>query len=155
MKLNDELEMSCPDGFHIMDENERKGLRMARGGECVLFSDPERHMIVSVGWRKSGLFAGFLPDTGGIAVKAEKSMIGSMKRFGCTKESDSERQLDGETAKGFRYRYTAQDIEMCGETYALKRRKTVYYFHLYTRAALKDENQAVWSEMLNSVHWLQ
>ena len=55
---NDTLTISCPEGFHVMDEEERSRLNFYGEGECECLSDPDRHIIISIGWaRLNGLGA--------------------------------------------------------------------------------------------------
>ncbi len=49
--LNRTLALPLPEGFHVMDEEERSRLRFLEAGECVCLSDPERHLVVTVGWK--------------------------------------------------------------------------------------------------------
>lgn len=55
MTLNNELQFPVPEGFHVMDEEEMSGMTMLAAGPGVCLKDPERHMVVSVGYKKAGL----------------------------------------------------------------------------------------------------
>ncbi len=67
--------------------------------------------------------------------------------------TDEERSIGGSEASGFRYHYTAQGIDMTGESCIGKKGSTFYYFQCYTRAAL-PENDAVWQQLLETAEWL-
>lgn len=150
--LNNEWKMTCPDGFVRLDENERRSLHfIAEGaGECL--SDPERHMLVTLGWKKVSGLAVLLLSGRDLARQMEKRISAPMQPFGYRLDKWCERQLDGGLAVGFRYRYRAQETDMMGESYVLKSGKTLYYFHLYARAALEEESLACWETMLDSLH---
>ncbi len=50
--LNGELGMVIPDGFHRMSEEEIKRMNRIGGSDTgFCFSDPERHIIVSLAWK--------------------------------------------------------------------------------------------------------
>ncbi len=43
---------------------------------------------------------------------------------------------------------------MYGESFCLKIKDALYYFHFYVRDNLKEENLPMWEEMLNGAKWL-
>ncbi len=153
MLLNQELNLSWPDSFHVMDEAERSGLSFIAEGEGICLSAPDQHIMVSVGWKKLGAFAAFLISTAEAAERMKKSIRKAMAPFGCRSEETVNADLSGEKARGIRYLYDARDTAMLGESYVLRYRKTLYYFNYYTRAGLQKENQTLWNEILSSVRW--
>ena len=52
--LNNTLQVFYPDGFHVMDEAERSKLKSLGGGPVECLSDPERHILISTGWKSVG-----------------------------------------------------------------------------------------------------
>ena len=59
--LNNELNFSYPEGFHVMDQAELSAYNFyaAAPGWCI--NDPDRHIMVSVAWKQApGLFAKML-----------------------------------------------------------------------------------------------
>ncbi len=148
--LNDALILSYPDGFHLMTEAERGGVDPAEDGPWIGLSDPEKHILVTAGWKQIGGLTALLVR-GDLAKNMEKRVRGPMQPYGYRLEGFEKRTIAGETADGFRYSYRAQETDMIGESYALKREKTVYYFHFYARAALSSESLPVWEEMLRFV----
>ena len=62
--LNNEYMMNCPDGFHIMTEEERGKMNQFGDGMWIGLSDLERHMIVSIGWKQVSPLALMLLSTG-------------------------------------------------------------------------------------------
>ena len=127
MLLNNELSISFPEGFNEMSLEERKKLKLLAEGPGVCLSDPERHMIVSIGWKPLGLLPRLILNTNDIAAQ---------------------------TAKGISYQYDAEGVEMTGETLAVKNKKTLYYFHVYTRTALLEQNQTLWDTLLAEGRWV-
>ena len=78
----------------------------------------------------------------------EKALAPSDYHFDCWRS----RKNGNLGFEGFRYDYSAQDIEMTAESYAAKYKKTVYYVHVYMRSALEEESLAVTEEILDSIY---
>ena len=53
MQLNQELNLNVPEGFHVLSEAERMRLNFIADGEGCCLQDAERHIMISVGWKKS------------------------------------------------------------------------------------------------------
>ena len=151
--LNGALELHCPEGFHEMDATERQGLRFVEAGPAVCLTDPERHMIVSVGWKKPGLLARLMLNDGDLARAMEGNIARAMKPYGYRREDCPDQSVGGRASKGVRYTYTAQGIDMCGESRVVRAGDTLYYFNFYTRAALRNDNFRAWADMLEGVVW--
>lgn len=152
MLLNNELVMECPEGFHVMTEEERGKINLLEDGQWVGLSDPDRHMMITIGWKELGGIMAKLMSGKSLAENIEKQISKGMAAFGYESEGSRERQIAGMDAAGFGYKYAAQGIDMVGEAYAAKKNKTAYYFYLYAREELKSESLAVWEEFLRSLH---
>ena len=151
--LNDALKLMIPEGFHVMTEEERGRVRLLTDGEWVGLSNPERHILVTVGWKPVGRFAAAMLSGSELAGTMEKKIRKPMQGLGYRLEGFTERTIAGTKANGFRYGYEAQTIEMTAESCAVKHERTIYYFHFYARAALKQESLPVWEELLDSACW--
>ena len=153
MLLNQELNISFPEGFHVLNDEERRGLRFIENGPGVCVSDPQRHILVSISWRTIGGFAALLLNTGDAAMKMESNISEAMKSYGYQLGGFIDKELDGLRAVGFRYDYQSQDIDMTAEAYLLKKGKVFYYFYVYARTEGKDDSLSVWETILNSIRW--
>lgn len=154
MALNHEVRFSCPDGFHVMDAEERSKLNFYEEGEGECLSDPERHIIISIGWKHlQGLAA--LAGAANAAKTMEKAISKPMQQFGYRLVKMKDSVLDGEPVKGFCYEYEAQGISMVGESLACKRNKTMYYLHVYYRKELQEESASVWEDIFASMRWIR
>ena len=60
---NNTLVLTIPDGFREMAAEERNKLNMLEDGPGKVFTDPDRHIIVSVGWRPLGFVTSLLLGT--------------------------------------------------------------------------------------------
>lgn len=152
--LNSELKFPIPDGFHVMDEEEMSGMTMIAAGPGVCLKDPERHMVVSVGYKIAGLLTSKILSQKDIAEKSEGTIRQAMQPYHYRPDGAGKREICRLAADGFGYQYTAEEADMYAETYVIKKGKTFYYFHVYMRAALKEESMPVWEEMLREAVWL-
>ena len=156
MAVNHELKFSYPEGFHVMDAEERSKLNIVGEGEFECLSDPERHIIFTVGWKRMGGLAAALTGAQGSARAMEKKISEPMQQFGYRLvQRLINTSLDGEEAFGFSYEYQAQGIDMVGESYACKKNKTMFFVHVYYRKELQEESLPVWQEILSSMRWIR
>lgn len=151
IKIN-ELNITYPESFHEMDETEKAGLNFFKEGPGVCLSAPELHILVSIGWKKSGL-ASLMVSEKEAAENGEKQISKAMSANGYQLEKFTEYTPGGKTAYGYRYTYKAQDIGMTGETAVMKYNKVFYYLNFYARTEFLPESLKIWKEMLDSVHF--
>lgn len=117
--VNQELSLEFPEGFHQMDQTERSKWNAAQEGES--FSDPEKHMIVSVAWKPLGWFVSKFVGNKDIARGMEFRMRSAMKSCQYHAESLLRKEIAQSQAEGFSYRYRVQETEMYGESVVFKR----------------------------------
>ena len=150
--INNELELSIPEDFYEMSEAETAGLRIGSNGESICLKAPDRHMVISIGWKKNGLLSKLL-NGGDFVSELDSCYRKSMKPFGYRRTDDISREIDGVRAEGIRYEYQAQDIDMTGESMGLKKDNELYYFHVYYRTMYSDTSRDTWKEILDSAKW--
>lgn len=150
--LSGRVVIPCPEGFHVLDEAEKKAMNMTREGEWTGISDPGRHIVLTAGCRRAGLAAAIL-SVKDIAAKAEKDIAKMMKPFGFACGAMEERMIGGKKACGFSYMYTAQDIPMYGDYWTVKDGKEIFDFHAYSRQSLQEESKACIGGILDAVKW--
>ena len=146
---NGKLEITLPDGFHLMSEEEKNKLGVAAGGEFIAFTDPERQITATVGWRDLGL-ASLLIGSSDAVKSAEKQIGDAMQRFGYEFTGFVDRNISGRSSRGFDYTYRTGDTEMGGETCAMKAGRYMYFFNVYFRQEHKEESLDVWKRILAS-----
>ena len=151
--LGDKLTLSYPEGFHVMDSSEKSGMQFFGGstGECL--SDPERHILISIGWKSIGGIASLLISAKDAAKKMEASIRKPMQNYGYRLNEFTSKRVGSEEAEGFCYEYESQGTGMYGESYAVKRGKELYYLNLYARREQRDETIDVWNTILSSAKW--
>ena len=151
MMLNQMLVIEYPDSFHELSEKERKELNAQGSGRWDGLTDPKRHIMLTFGWEKTGGLISLLLRSRDLASGTERRIRRPMKQFGYRLEGFIIRDIAGKQADGFRYTYTASDIDMFGESLVLKYGRTVYYLHLYGREKLRKETLKAWEGILASV----
>ena len=149
MLIFNEFELTLPEGFHEMTEDEKRSLNFWGGKDGVCISDPERHIVVSFGAKAVGFLMGKLVRETEVADRMESALSKAMNDYGYAYEGAVERTVCGKKASGFTYTYTAKEIPMTGESLVVKSGKTLLYIHYYTRTALRDENLPVWEKLLS------
>lgn len=146
--LNSELRLHCPDGFSILDAEERESICFTEQGPGICLSDPERHILVSVAWKKINGFSALILSNRDLVKQMEAVARQSMRPFGYDSGGKVTRTIAGKECGGFCYTYTAQSTDMYGESLLLRCGKTIYYFHLYARESLKEESLPIWKDLL-------
>ena len=150
---NAELYINFPDGFAKLDEEVMRRMGVSPKDPVEMVSDPERHMLISIGWRPLNL-AARLNGVKDLMKVVESEVSKDMQPYAYHFDDCSALELDGEMAESFNYDYTTDDIEMHGETVVIKRNKLMYNIHLYARKELLDSSLETWQEILDSIKWV-
>ncbi|MBR0462605.1 MAG: hypothetical protein IJJ00_07830 [Erysipelotrichaceae bacterium] len=151
--INDELEIVYPEGFHEMNETEKKEHNITDKNGSFCLSDEERHIIITVFWKNAGGLISALVKPHDAVVNMEKAVSGQMQKFGYKFDEFIVREAGDKTADGYRYDYKVDGLEMSGESFIVKNSRTFYYIHSYYRTALKEESLKVLDEIFGSLIW--
>ena len=146
-----DLTLFLPDGFHVMDEAEWSKMQLLASGECAGLADPQRHIIVTAGYKQINSFSAALLSGRDLVKNMEKQIRKSMTSLGYSLICFDSRTVDGKTAEGFRYTYTSSSVDMTGESLVIKSGKELYYLHVYMRSELLSPSLPVWENLLDSV----
>lgn len=153
--LNNELNLTYPDGFHVMSKEELSGYNFFSEAPGWCLNDPDRHIMVSISWKQvPGLFAKMLKAKD-VAKNMEEQMSKAMKVYDYRLDEMVSLLPGGKEAEGFRYDYTVQETGMSGLSLCVKNKNTFYYLHFYYRTALKEESYPVLEEILQSAVWMK
>ena len=87
--LNDELQLQYPEGFHVLSEEERSKLNTSETGEWVGLSNPDLHILISLGWKKVNGFALMMLSEKDLAGKMEKEEYHILLSFLCKKSFEN------------------------------------------------------------------
>ena len=149
--LNNAFELEYPDGFHVMDEEEKKQLSFAKEAEGECLKDDERHVMISIAWQKLGGFTDLMLNSRDFAKNVKGSIKKLLKASGFAEKGNLSRKIAGLKSDGFAYTYNTPSRAMYGETHTFKNDKYVYYFYYYAREDEKEINAPVWEQILDSV----
>ena len=150
--LNKELAMIVPEGFEPMSDEEKAQLSTPYGAPAWCVKDPDRHMILSIAWKRS-FFASMIVNARETAQKMEGKLHQLMQDMGYERRQFIEEDLDGIPCHGFRYGYDTSDVRMAAQSMVLKKDGTFYYIHGYMRDALLEQSQPVLDAFLKSIRW--
>ena len=151
--VNNELVLSVPEGFRLKSEEEVKAMNMIGGGSIVCMEDPDRHVLISVGWKTVGALTALLFSSGSVAKTSEAQVARSMRQYGYKRGGFGKRTIGGKEADCFAFTYTAQDIPMAGESCVLKKDRMLYFFHVYGREENKAADLPMWETITVTAEW--
>ena len=152
--LNGELEFCYPDSFHIMDYEEKRKLTFLEKGPGEVFSDPENHITISIGWTKAGGISSKLLNSYDLIKNSESRIKKAMRPYGYELEKMFSADIGGAPADAIRYIYNAQGIGMVGEVWCVKIARNIYYFNFYYRQELREESLEILREMRRTAEWI-
>ena len=150
--FNNRMKLRFPEGFRMFSEEEMKKQNFLKEGTGNCLKDEERHILVSVAWKKAGLLS-LLAEPSEAVRSMEKQIAAPMKDYGYVLEDFMNKRVGDTDLYGFRYSYRAQDIGMTGESFILKKDKVFYYLHVYYRTEL-TESRKTWDDILSSLEWV-
>ena len=117
-------------------------------GSVMCLSDPERHILISIAWKKLNGFAAMMLKTSEIAGNMAKQIRSGMQAFNYRQLDTVTKTVAGQNAEGVIYEYEAEGISMTGESLVLKHGKELYYFHCYARTANAAESIGLFEELI-------
>lgn len=153
--LNEILNITYPDGFHVMSEEELGNTSFYKEAPKWSISDPERHMIISLYWRENKGFFGKLADEKDVEETVEGKTRKIMKPFGYKLQDQFKQDMGSEEGEGFRFTYKVQDIEMTGETVIVQKDGSTYYFYSYYRTELEEDSRKTLDEIAKAIVWTE
>ena len=95
MRVNNALEFDFPEGFEEMSKEETAGLQMSGGGESIALSNKNNHLLVTVGWKRTGGFSGMILNTEDLRKKMEHDIRKNLTRLEYSDAGSSDMQVGG------------------------------------------------------------
>ncbi len=135
--INDDMRISCPDTFSVMDEEERYRVLRDRAYKNFGVWDHEAHIIMTASWRPMGKIGLFFADPKSMA-KRTRSYSGRLVP-GFSGYEIKKLSIAGRKAYGFSYTYTVENMSHRGWTFLRKTDKAMYTVNF---AARGDDRQA-------------
>lgn len=151
ISIEHRLYMDCPEGFHELTEEERKGMNFTPGGKVLCISDPVRHIVITAAWTQLSGLSAWLLGRREIAWNMARQIEKNMKPFSYKWLDDVKRTIDGQVARGIDYEYVAKDINMTAESLVVMVGENLYYFHMYARMVRREESLEIFKEILDTV----
>ncbi len=149
--LHNELSVSFPEGFHVMDRDEMKKLYLDDNPNRWGIWDTERHIIITVFWHQTNGILAALADEKSVAQSTESRLSRGLKKYHYKCLGFFSTPLCGQEVPGFRYEYTLGDVVQVGETILLKQGKTCYTIYYYERKNRSYSDHEVFEEVLRSI----
>ena len=152
--INDEIRITLPAEFHLMDPEEKKSI-YALSAVVPDWSarDAERHMIFSASWKRmNGILAAMACSMDG-AKGLEKRMRMSLRDRNYQFGEYIKEELDGKKAFGFTFRCEGKEGELLNRTVMVRSGGCIYYLTSQIRADLETESKAVTDEIWRSLSW--
>ena len=150
--LDDALHVSFPDDFQEMSREELAAFKNGVGDHGICLKSDKQHIIFSLAWVKDGLLSKIARGND-LVKNAENFYKKRMRSYGYKTQGYVTYDIGGEKADGLRYTYTAQGIDMTGETYAIRKDHKLYYIHCYYRTELSKESRESIEKILGTAAW--
>lgn len=151
--LNEELTLNLPEGFRILSEEERKAMPSTDEPPAWCARDGQRHLVIVAYWKKIGGLSAMLINEKDVIRHVEQTVSKPMAQYGYHLENWESILIGDRKAQGICYSYQAEGIGMMADSFVVKSRRTLYYFHAYSRSVLHEENRILWSDLFLRAVW--
>ena len=145
VKINNEMNLTYPDGFREMSEEELTRYFGSPENRWGVY-DAEKHIILSVGWKKAGL-----SDVDMALFEIESRMRRSLVNYQRIGEFNI--KIAEKKAQGVRFEYRVNDSARVhvGDLFAVKCNKKFYTVSYITRKFNAAETRPAFEEVLKSI----
>ena len=148
---NQAFSIRVPDGFEPMTAEELEKLYRDENPDRWGVWNRERHVMLTVLWKRYPVLVGALADVKAIARRnqqlTEKGYAGHDFRPG----GFFSMQADGLPLEGYRFSYRIGDVVQNAETVLMKKQKTIYNITCTGREENADENAETFREIIGSL----
>jgi len=148
-KINNEIELTYPDGFNQMGEEELSRYFGTAADRWGVY-DAENHTILAVGWRKAGFFAN-LADEESCMIGIESRMRRSLLNY--QRLSSYQPKIGKKKYYAIRFEYRVKDAALVqlADLVVIKYKKKFYTIHYITRKNNAIEMLPAFEEVLKSI----
>ena len=150
-RVNDQLALSYPDGFHVMDREELKKLYLDDNPNRWGIWDQEKHIIITVFWHSSNALLAALAGAKDVAKSTEKKLHKGLGKYSYRRDGFFQTTLCGRETTGFRYTYQLGDVTLAAETIVLKEKTVCYTIYYYAREELALASHPVFEAVLDTM----
>lgn len=138
--LNNELELTCPEGFHVLNEEEMNKFNFANDKPGCVLENKDSHIIISLSWRPINGLLALMVNVRELAQKMAQYISEADQPYDHRQGDSFTGTVAGEKSAGFDYHYKAQDIDMDGRAIVVKHRRMLYYMYFYSRSQLRQQS---------------
>ena len=149
VKINNEINLTYPDGFKEMGEAELARYFGSAENRWGVY-DADRHIVLSVGWTKVG-FKNLLTDAESILIGIEARLRRTLVNY--QRVTSYKYKIAGKKAQGIRFEYRVNDAALVqvADLVVFKHNKKFYAVHFITRQSSAIAGRLEFQQALNSV----
>ena len=149
--INNELTLSCPDGFREMSTEELNKISSSRNPNRFGIWDEERRLMLAILWYKANVFQASLTDPRTSLRSVEMQLQSLLRPNGFTKTGSFHYPIAGQQAKAFSYAYMVTDLLQTGEVFMFRNKRMYYTIFTYAWEAIAGEVQETLRGILDSM----
>ena len=152
--INDEIRISLPAEFHLMDPEEKKSI-YALSAVVPDWSarDAERHMIFAASWKQMNSILAMMACSMDGAKGLEKRMRIALRDRNYHFGEYIRGELGEKKAFGFTFRYQGKEGELLNRTMMVRSGGCIYYLTSQIRTDRENESGAIMDEIWRSLTW--
>ena len=131
VKINNELNLTYPDGFFVMDEEALTKYFRTPQDRWGVYNEAE-HIILSVSWKKAGILS-FFHDAESVLIDIEGRMRRRLLNY--QRVTEYKMNIAKNKAYGVRFEYRVNDARIVhvGDLISFKYKNKYYLIHYITR----------------------
>lgn len=149
--INDELALTYPEGFRLMERGELEHAFALEYPDMWGIRDEERHMLISLIWKETNGVLRKLVSTKTLVKDYEKRIARTFRHGNYRREEFFETEVAGLAAQGARFSYHHLGVDQLGELVMFRREGCTYSLYYYTRPELARANRAAYESILASI----
>ncbi len=145
------LSIAIPDGFHVMDSQELQQVFLSYDPNRWGIWNKETHVRVTVLWKDYPLLLSKLADLKTVCRKNEQMTAKGYAGHNYLCGRFFSVTVAGQSAEGYSFTYSIDDIRQSAETVLIKKGKTIYSITCVGRVENKTADHEAFTEMLKTV----
>jgi hypothetical protein len=151
--VNGEIKLEAAEGFQLMTAEEIAKLSSGDDSERFGLWDKERHVMFLVDAKKYSGFMLMMTDIQKIAKRNEELNRKLYTNLGYEAEGGFKREVGGLSAEGYRFSFHVENANQSAVCLLVLHGKTVYRFTINGRTENREENEALFAEILDTIEF--
>ena len=149
--INNELKMSCPEGFREMTRDEIHQQFGQTTEDQTGIRNESGSVYINVMYHRFNALIGAMISNKGLAQDRENRLKKIYKDKMYRSSELFHREIAGHEAYGFSYEFVLNDISMYAECILFKTKNTTYTVYYYTRKENNEQNHPALDEVCSSM----